>query len=232
MPFVEPSSAPWRTLETVDEPAAPDPRPPDRTPLLAALGAVGAVVLAALALLVTAQPGPAVEVDGVSVVAGSGTGSQQAGSLCANATTSIVVEVGGAVLRPGLYTLGAGARVGEAIEAAGGYGTRVDAEAADRALNLAAVVEDGDEIHVPSRDEATPAGGPGPDPSTGGGRVDLNHASAEVLDTLPGIGPATAAKIIAAREERLFASLDDVVSRKVIGTVTFERIRDLVEISP
>ena len=153
---------------------------------------------------------------------------------------AVVVEVGGAVTRPGVYRLPAGSRVADAVAAAGGFGPRVDVEGADRALNLAALVRDGDEIHVPARGETGASAAAG-----GGGRrgwrrgrpasaglIDLNRATAEQLDTLPGIGPATAAKIIAAREERPFASLDDVRDRKVVGAATLAKIQALVTVGP
>ncbi len=160
-------------------------------------------------------------------------------SGAATPEVDVVVEVGGAVVRPGVYRLAAGSRVADAVAAAGGYGTRVDAEAADRALNLAAPVRDGDEIHVPARGEAEPTAATGGSGAAGvaaggeaGGLIDLNRATAEQLDTLPGVGPATAAKIIAAREERPFAGLDDVVARKVVGAATMEKIRALVTVGP
>ncbi|OGO57590.1 MAG: hypothetical protein A2V85_10465 [Chloroflexi bacterium RBG_16_72_14] len=144
----------------------------------------------------------------------------------------LVVEVGGAVARPGVYRLPPGSRVGDAIVAAGGFGARVDAGAADRQLNLAAGLHDGDEVHVPTRGEAAATGGGDGGGGVAGGLIDVNSASAEQLDTLPGIGPATAAKIIAAREEQRFASVDDLRARKVVGEATLEKIRDLVTAGP
>jgi len=99
-------------------------------------------------------------------------------------------------------------------------------------------VADGDRIVIPSRDDpsAPPAGpvagGTGGSSTAGGGSVsgpiDLNRATAAELDSLPGIGPITAAKIIAAREEKPFASVDDLRTRKLVGPSTFEKLRDLV----
>ncbi|HEX5827752.1 MAG TPA: ComEA family DNA-binding protein [Candidatus Limnocylindrales bacterium] len=241
---MEPSSAPWRVIEP--EPAPEDtPSPPDgnaRDLPWVAIGAVLiAVAIAVAAFLLAARPDPGIEVDGAmgtasGSVAEGGTGA--ADPDASSGAVTLVVEVGGAVARPGVYRLAAGSRVMDAVEAAGGFGPRVDAALADRRLNLAAPLRDGDEVHVPVRGEApsgdagTTAGGSGSGPGAGGGPVDLNHASAEALDTLPGVGPATAAKIIAAREERPFATVDELGSRKVVGPATLEKLRPLVVVTP
>ena len=96
-------------------------------------------------------------------------------------------------------------------------------------------------MHVPSRDEAIGSGPGGPAASGGvtgggstgsgsGGIVDLNRATAAELDALPGIGPATAAKIIAAREQQRFASVDDLGTRKIVGQAMLAKIRSLVTV--
>ncbi len=233
---MEPSSAPWRVIDD----AAPDPAAPNgaaapehapnpRRPWLAIGAAVVAVVVAVAAVMAAARPEAPVAAQGASdpLASADASGSTPPGVL-------LVIEVGGAVRRPGLYRLAPGSRVGDAIEAAGGYGPRVDTVAADLALNLARRLEDGDEIHVPSRDEAAAAATarPGTSAPPGGpaSLVDINHATAEALDALPGIGPATAAKIVTARAEKPFRTLDELVSRKVLGQAVLAKIRSRVTV--
>lgn len=235
---MEPSGAPWRVLET-SEPEAPA-RPEARGISWLVVGAaLLAAALGAGGLLLATRSDPVVEVDGgtagtdgapASGVAPGGKGSPGVAGM-------LVVEVGGAVARPGVYRLPAGSRVTDAIAAAGGFGARVDAGLADRQLNLAAALRDGDEIHVPARGElGTTSGASGGGASGGGGTaqgpIDLNSATPEQLDTLPGVGPVTAAKIVAARQEHPFSSVDDLGTRKVLGAATLDKIRALVTVGP
>jgi len=239
---VEPSSAPWRVLEPSESPADVPRAQTQRIAWPVVAAAVTAVAVAIGAFVLAARSDPQVGVDGaIGVLAGSGDPWMPSANPGRGSGAELVVEVGGAVVRPGVYHLPAGSRIGDAIAAAGGYGPRVDAAAADARLNLAAIVRDGDEVHVPGRDEvpARPvASGGGTDGAGSGGTgdagrlIDLNRATAAQLDTLPGVGPATAAKIIAAREQQPFASVDDLRTRKVLGAATLERIRDLVTVEP
>jgi competence protein ComEA len=152
----------------------------------------------------------------------------------------IVVDVAGAVARPGVYHLAIGSRVGDAIAAAGGFGPRVDADAVGASLNLAAQLKDGEQVRVPSRDDSAPSAGPGGGPSggagsgggggSGGSLVDLNSATEAELDALPGIGPVTAGKIIEARAKAPFKAVDDLRTRGLVGQKTFDQIKALVTV--
>ena len=194
------------------------------------LGALATIVLLAAGAVALASGGG----DGSAVVVGSVDPAATSASTSKGA--ALVVDVGGAVLHPGVYHLDSGARVGDAITAAGGYGPRVDAGRAAAALNLAAPLTDGQQIQVPSRDDPIgPAGGSDRPGSTGGGSsagtlVDLNRATEAELEGLPGIGPATAAKIIASRETTPFASIQQLRDRKLVGQKTFDALKALVTV--
>lgn len=129
----------------------------------------------------------------------------------------LVVHVSGEVVRPGLVTLEAGARVADAVEQAGGMETHADLAA----VNLARLARDGEHIHVPAVGEA-PASGATPGP------VDLNSADASLLETLPGIGPVLAERIIADREANgPFASLADLARVSGVGEAMVSGLADL-----
>jgi competence protein ComEA len=140
----------------------------------------------------------------------------------------LVVHVVGQVVKPGLYTVPDGSRVDDAISRAGGPKPR----AALEAVNLAAPVADGQQIVVPSRQEAIRAlaGGPVAGGSPGG-HVHLNSATLEQLDELPGIGPVTAQKILDYRTEHgAFGSVDELDAVSGIGPATLTELRDLVDL--
>jgi competence protein ComEA len=202
------------------------------------------VVLAAAALLVVGslafagivalRPTGQVEVVGPPGSAEAGA-SRWPGASASQAV--IVVQVAGAVVRPGVYSLPAGSRVADAIQAAGGYSTEVDPRAAETRLNLAAKLQDAQLIAVPRRGE-TSSGSSGAGGGTGSaagvsaapGLINLNTATAAQLDTLPGVGPVTAQKIIASREEKSFATVDDLVTRKVVTASVLAKLRSLVTV--
>lgn len=252
---------PWRVLgEAPVPPTEPIVAGGLRMPVLTG-GIAATILLAVVAFLLAGatSDGSVVRVDGALVGAGNGVGNAGAAGTTTDgvagaggvpgagpvATTELVVDVGGAVARPGVYRLPPGARVGDAIAAAGGFGTRVDAARASAELNLAAVVADGDRIRVPSRDDPLPTHGGGTgatgsgsgsgsgsgatgDGTGAGGLIDLNTATSAQLEELPGIGPVTAGKIIAAREEQPFRSVDELRSRGVLGPATYAKVVDLV----
>jgi competence protein ComEA len=139
-------------------------------------------------------------------------------------SSSIYVHILGQVARPGLYQLPDGARAVDAVAAAGGFTEQADAAG----LNLARFVSDGEQIVVPTIGEAPVGAVPG---VGGDGRVNLNTADAATLDTLPGVGPATAANILAWREEHgRFESVDDLLDVGGIGEAKLDAIRDLVTV--
>lgn len=240
---------PWRVLEDpVVVPPGGAPAHPgagsrpafSRSTLI--VGAA-AIVLAVGAFVLASGTGSdrSVIVDGASALPGAtaplGPGGTAAPRGAAESRAPLVVEIVGAVDHPGVYRLPQDSRVGDLVTAAGGYGPRVDADRAGRELNLAAPLRDGDQIRVPSRGDAvgivpsTIGTGIGTKPGTGkAAPIDLNRATAEELDTLPGIGPATAAKILASRDEQPFVTVDDLRSRKLVGEKTFANLKDLVAV--
>src|SRR5437870_5732703 len=137
----------------------------------------------------------------------------------------VVVHVAGAVVSPGVYRLSDGARTIDAISAAGGG--RGDADLAR--VNLAARLSDGLRVYVPAVGEtATPVVGGATDPAEQG-PINLNEATADQLDDLPGIGPATATAIVAYRRDHgPFSSIEQLLDVRGIGPSKLEQIRSMV----
>jgi competence protein ComEA len=194
----------------------------DRIAVAALSLAVVAVGLGAWLLVVGTVPVPVAD----ELIDPFGSAAE---SVPAAENGTIVVDVEGAVLRPGIIELRAGSRVADALDAAGGYAPEADLSAAAAQVNLAALVRDGQQIVVPAIGAPPASGGPG-GAGTTGGLVDLNTAGADALDALPGIGPVTVQKILDARTEQPFGSLEELVTRKVLTNAQLDKIRDLVTV--
>lgn len=147
-------------------------------------------------------------------------------------TSTIVVHVDGAVVRPGVHELPSGSRVVDAIDAAGG----LHAEADRARLNLAAPIADGQRLWVPWQGEDEPPvvapDGGGTAPGAGeptGGLIDLNTADQASLETLPGIGPSIAGAIVQHRErEGRFERVEDLLEVAGIGPSRLAQLQPLV----
>ena len=172
------------------------------------------------------------DVAGGSVAGATGPAGGAAGA--GSTTGEVVVHVVGAVVAPGVQRLPAGARVVDAVDAAGGASG--DADLAR--INLAAALVDGQQVYVlrigelapPAAAGATGAGGgDAGQPAAGdtaAGLVDINRASATELEELPGVGPTTAEAIIAHREQNgPFAAVDDLIDVRGIGDAKLEQLR-------
>jgi competence protein ComEA len=238
----------WRTFSSDGPAQAPTQQaPPERAPdtarrrsgrVAAALALVGAVALggalvAALLVWTSATPaGGLVTTVGEPLDDSFGHASLAVSSirpseLGDSAEAELIVDVAGAVMRPGLHRLEPGDRVGDAIEAAGGFAPRVDLTQASHLLNLAQPLKDGVKVLVPELGTA--------DVSTrrdGDTHMDLNRAEQGELETLPGIGPVTARKIIDARSDARFDAVLDLRGRGVVGQAVFDDVKDLLRVSP
>jgi competence protein ComEA len=203
----------------------------------AALLACVAVAAGAAWLRAGTTSSPALPRPAATSGASGATGTFAPSTTTTRPEAAIVVDVVGAVRRAGIVRLRAGARVIDAIAAAGGATAGADLTR----LNLAAALTDGARVAVPSVGGSAPAVDPGAVSgsavaATGGAPstsvpVDLNTASADQLDALPGVGPATAAAIIKDREAHgPFRSVDDLGRVRGIGDAKLEQLRTLVTV--
>jgi competence protein ComEA len=141
---------------------------------------------------------------------------------------TIIVDVAGWVRKPGVYEFTAGDRVIDAVNRAGGARQGADLTS----LNLAALLADGTQIVVPKQGSTVPVGS-GSTGATGGSTalINVNTATEPELETLPGVGPVTAAAIIDYRTKNgLFAAVDDLIDVSGIGPSTLEQIRPFVTV--
>ena len=207
--------------------------PPQRVrwsvPWRLAASAATAVALVVGATLIRASalaPGDPVELPTpVPATAGSSaTGFAAPASPLSTDAAQLVIHVVGAVARPGVVRLRPGARVQDAIEAAGGAAD--DANLA--AVNLARPGTDGEQL-VPGPGQAAPPSAP-PSPGSAGARLDLNAAALADLDALPGIGPVLAQRILDRRQQHRFTSVDELGEVSGIGPTLLERLRPMVRV--
>lgn len=199
--------------------------------------AAGTLVVAVVAFLVLRpSPRPAPLTLPKAVPSGSAPGAADAPPPPAPAAAPevVTVHVAGQVQHPGVYAVGAGGRVTDAITAAGGPLPEADLDQ----LNLAAKLADGDRVYVGKKGEMPPvgsaagavAGGTGT-PTTRAGPLDLNTATAEQLDALPGVGPATAKAIVDYRTRHgRYRSVTDLLEVPGIGPAKLEALRPLVRV--
>jgi len=187
------------------------------------LAAAVALVLLLLAARVVLPAGTTTSAAPLPPPPAAGTGATGASAA------RVVVDVVGAVRRPGLYRLEQGTRIADAIARAGGASGKADLAQ----VNLAAPLADGEQVVVPRRGPpgAAPAGsggsvGPAGTPSS---PVQLSTATLEQLDSLPGIGPVTAQKILDYRTKHgAFSSVDELDAVPGIGPARLDELRDLV----
>ena len=228
-------------MEPLPRPAVPE-TVAERTRAWILWFGVGRLVASAVAVLVVGAgafwlvraPSPPTEsllpmATSPSTSIGATAGVQGPTTVATTLPEVTVVHVAGAVARPGVYELVGRPRVADAVAIAGG----ATAEADGDAVNLAAPVPDGSRVYLPSIGEtaapelitAPPAVGTAFD----SGPVDVNRAAVDELDSLPGVGPATATAIVTERERNgPFLTVDDLVRVPGIGPAKLDALRDLV----
>lgn len=203
--------------------------------------AVGAVVVSVMAAIVVAaalgafRGGVVIERESAPISTLSITAATpSAASTPEPATDPVFVHIDGAVVAPGVYEMtGSLPRVNDAVMAAGGLAGDADTSA----LNLAAVLSDGEKIYVPRQGEvvagqASSGAASGSDVgASSSGVININTATAEELDSLPGIGPSTAAAIVEDRERNgPFASPEDLMRVSGIGEGKFSKLKDQIRV--
>lgn len=141
-----------------------------------------------------------------------------------SAKQNIMVDVSGAVTKPGVYHLKSDARVQDAILAAGGMSADADQNYVAKQINLAAKITDGFKLYIPIQGESTTS-------STGTtsttGTININAASTKELDSLPGVGSVTSEKIISGRP---YTAIEELVSKKIVTKKVFDQIKEKISV--
>lgn len=147
----------------------------------------------------------------------------------------ITVDVSGAILKPGVYQLVSGSRIADAIAISGGLEDSADTEWIDRMVNKAAKLSDGQKVYIPFKDDHSDPDSDnlngvyqsytGPSDTSFSNKVSINTASQSELESLWGIGPKTAQKII---EQRPYSSIEELLSKKIINSNVFDKNKDII----
>lgn len=148
----------------------------------------------------------------------------------AQGTQMFRIDVRGAVLKPGLFDIDPGSRVGDAIALAGGFTKDADGTFTQRGLNLAAQIKDGEKIYIPHKEEQMQEIRVADSTAVETGKeilISINTASQSELESLPGIGEKRALDIIAGRP---YASLTELVEQKVITSGVYDKIQQLIRL--
>ena len=141
--------------------------------------------------------------------------------LSASGSAELIVDIGGEVVRPGVYKLPIGSRIEDALRSAGGVTGGADTDYINKYLNKAAKVSDGQKLYIPH------AGAENAQRSTLNAQVNINSASQAELEGLPGIGPVTAGKIIS---NRPYQNTSELLSKKIVGRKVYEQIQDQISV--
>jgi competence protein ComEA len=171
----------------------------------------------------------------VTKVRAGPTTSPSIGAVAAGTTKVVVVDIEGEVIRPGVYKLMSGSRVNEVLAAAGGLGARADRDWGEKNLNRAQVIEDGSKVYIPAQNEVVKsgvvAGISQGEIEVESKVVNLNTASLEELDGLPGIGPSIGQKIIDYRNQSGgFKDINEIKLVSGVGEKLFEKIKDKISL--
>lgn len=144
---------------------------------------------------------------------------------------TILVDIAGAVEKPDVYEVSAGARLKDALILAGGLSLRADREFFERTFNQAKKLTDQEKIYIPSQEEVSGGDVAGaytnPTETPVNGKMNINTVPSESLDRLPGVGPVTASKIISARP---YKQIEDLLNKKVVSNAVYEKIKGLITV--
>jgi competence protein ComEA len=156
-------------------------------------------------------------------------------SVSQNNNSKLIIEVGGSVIKPGVYELVSNSRINDALSAAGGLSEDADQDWVDKMINRAAPLSDGQKIYIPSKHSSSQSASnlesnQASSEMLGQGTeslININTASQKELESLWGIGPVTAQNII---EQRPYSTVDELQSKNILKANVYERNKDLLTV--